>query len=103
MIYFALAKHIEEFNSNDLIIISLLPVDSGADAVTFERDAWRLGRDGFFNLIKNFTGPSPHFISWLIGIPYSLFSKYINGSIYKLVIWNGVYLFKVVSCNGNLG
>ena len=56
--------------------ISPLP-DSGADAVTFERDAWRLGRDGFFNLIKNFTGPSPHFISWLIGIPYSLFGRSI--------------------------
>ena len=56
--------------------VSPLP-DSGADAVTFERDAWKLGEDGFFNLIKNFTGPSPHFISWLIGIPYSLFGRSI--------------------------
>ncbi len=56
--------------------ISPLP-DSGADAITFERNAWELGRYGFINLLKNFTGPSPNFISWIIGIPYSLFGRSI--------------------------
>ena len=51
--------------------------DSTADAVTFDGDAWQMGKDGFFNLFDKFTGPSPHFISWLIGIPYSLFGRSI--------------------------
>ena len=54
--------------------ISPLP-DSGADAITFERDAWKLAENGFIKLMHNYTGPSPHFISWLIGIPYSLFGR----------------------------
>jgi hypothetical protein len=54
--------------------ISPLP-DSGADAITFERDAWKLAEGGFMKLMNSFTGPSPHFISWLIGIPYSLVGR----------------------------
>ena len=49
--------------------------DSTADAETFEGEAWNFGKDGFFNLFSKFTGPSPSFISWLIGIPYSLFGR----------------------------
>ena len=51
--------------------------DSTADAETFEGEAWHFGKDGFFNLFGKFTGPSPSFISWLIGIPYSLFGRSI--------------------------
>ena len=54
--------------------VSPLP-DSGADAITFERDAWKLAEGGFMKLMNSFTGPSPHFISWLIGIPYSLVGR----------------------------
>lgn len=73
--------------------ISPLP-DSGADAVTFERDAWILAEDGFTKLMYNFTGPSPHFISWLIGIPYSLFgrSELMAQSISLFFGMGGIYL-----------
>lgn len=54
--------------------VSPLP-DSGADAITFERDAWKLAEGGFMKLMNSFTGPSPHFISWIIGIPYSLVGR----------------------------
>ncbi len=46
---------------------------STADAETFEGFAWALGKDGFFNLINNFSGPDPYFISYFIAIPFSLF------------------------------
>ncbi len=62
--------------------ITPLP-DSTADAITFERQAWVLGEDGFFNLIKLLSSPTQGeyssltsgFISWLIAIPYSLFGR----------------------------
>ena len=55
--------------------VSPLP-DSGSDAMRFESDAWTgVGVYGFTNLIKNFTGPSPDFITWVIGIFYSLFGR----------------------------
>lgn len=54
--------------------ISPLP-DSTADARSFDGDAWRYGKHGFINLINNYTGPSPYFLSWLIGIPYSFFGR----------------------------
>jgi len=64
--------------------IAPLP-DSTADATTFERQAWIIGQDGFFNVIKLFSSPtlgeyqSPisGFISWFIAIPYSLFGRSI--------------------------
>ena len=54
--------------------ISPLP-DSTADAESFDGDAWKFGKHGFANLINNYTGPSPYFLSWLIGIPYSFFGR----------------------------
>lgn len=49
--------------------------DTSADAETFEEEAWNLGKYGIFNVLNNFEGPSPRFISWLIAIPYSLFGR----------------------------
>ena len=49
--------------------------DSTADAVTFENVAWNLGKEGFFNVIDNYSGPNSQFISWIIAIPYSLFGR----------------------------
>ena len=51
--------------------------DSTADASGFEAMAWELSQKGFFNVLGNFTGPHPKFISWLIAIPYSLFGRSI--------------------------
>ncbi len=48
---------------------------STADAESFEGFAWHLSRDGFFNLINNFSGPDPYFISYFIAVPYSLFGQ----------------------------
>ena len=49
--------------------------DSTADANGFESTAWYWAKDGFINHMSNYTGPSPKFISWLIGVPYSLFGR----------------------------
>ena len=46
---------------------------STADAESFESFAWKVGKDGFFNLMNNFIGPDPYFISYFIAIPFSLF------------------------------
>ena len=51
--------------------------DSTADASGFEAMAWELSQKGFFNVLGNFTGPHPKFISWLIAVPYSLFGRSI--------------------------
>ena len=51
--------------------------DSTADSVSFETAAWRLGQQGFFNVINQFTGPGARFITWVIAIPYSLFGHSI--------------------------
>ena len=51
--------------------------DSTADAMSFEREAWSIAQGGFFNVIDNYIGPDPKFISWLIAIPYSLFGRSI--------------------------
>lgn len=51
--------------------------DTTADAESFEGYAWYLGRDGFFTLIDRFMGPDPYFISWFVGIAYSLFGRSI--------------------------
>ena len=56
--------------------ITPLP-DSTADAESFEGYAWDLGRKGFSNLLSNYLGPDPYFISWFIGIFYSLFGRSI--------------------------
>ena len=49
--------------------------DSTADMETYEHEAWLLGQNGFFHVLKNFEGPSARFISWIISIPYSLFGR----------------------------
>ncbi len=54
--------------------VSPLP-DSTADAESFDGDAWRFGKDGFYILLDRYTGPSPYFLSWLIGIPYSFLGR----------------------------
>lgn len=54
--------------------ITPLP-DSTADAESFEGYAWDLAENGFSNLLSNFLGPNPYFISWFIGIFYSLFGR----------------------------
>ena len=51
--------------------------DSTADAITFERYAWDIAKNGFLNISDSYTGPSPKFLSWLIAIPYSLFGRSI--------------------------
>ncbi len=49
--------------------------DSGRDEENFEWIAWQYAKDGFFNLLSKYTGPDPHFYSWFIAIPYSLFDR----------------------------
>ena len=49
--------------------------DTGADAITFERTAWEISKNGFFNLSDSYPGPSAKFLSWVIAIPYSLFGR----------------------------
>lgn len=51
--------------------------DSQADAASFERAAWELGQSGFLNVLNNFTGTGPEFITWLIAIPYSILGRNI--------------------------
>ena len=49
--------------------------DSTADAISFEWLAWYWAKDGFINHMSNYTGPSPKFVSWLVGVPYSLLGR----------------------------
>jgi len=51
--------------------------DTKADAIGYEVGAWNFAKDGFFNVFKNFTGPSSRFYSWVMAIPYSLFGRSI--------------------------
>ena len=51
--------------------------DSTADALGYEWSAWNMGKDGFVNAIKNFTGPGSQFYAWLMAIPYSIFGRNI--------------------------
>ena len=54
--------------------ISPLP-DSSGDATSFDGDAWRYGKNGFINLIDQYPGAAPNFLSWVIGIFYSFFGR----------------------------
>ncbi len=54
--------------------ITPLP-DSTADALTYEHVASKMAQEGFYNILSNFKGPDPRFISWLIAIPYSLLDR----------------------------
>ena len=49
--------------------------DTKADALGYEWGAWIISQDGFINVLKNFTGPSSIFYSWIMAIPYSLFGR----------------------------
>lgn len=49
--------------------------DSTADSVSFEKTAWNIAQEGFFNLSEYYKGPDSLFISWLIAIPYSLLGR----------------------------
>ena len=49
--------------------------DSTADAEKYESMAWKLGQEGFFNVINRFEGPDARFITWFIAIPYSLLGR----------------------------
>ena len=51
--------------------------DTKADALGYEWSAWNMGKDGFFNILKNFTGPGSQFYSWVMSIPYSIFGRNI--------------------------
>ena len=51
--------------------------DTKADALGYEWSAWNMGKDGFVNTIKNFTGPGSEFYGWLMAIPYSIFGRNI--------------------------
>lgn len=51
--------------------------DTKADALGYEWGAWIISQDGFINVLKNFTGPSSTFYSWIMAIPYSLFGRNI--------------------------
>ena len=51
--------------------------DSTADAITFERLASRMSEEGLSEVLSQFRGPDPRFISWLIALPYSLFGRSI--------------------------
>lgn len=54
--------------------IAPLP-DSIGDAANFELKAYEWSKDGFFNTIVNYPGPSSYFISWIIAILYSIFDR----------------------------
>lgn len=73
--------------------------DSTADAETFEDEAWKLAKDGFLNVLQNFEGPRPRFISWVIAIPYSLFGRSIlmAQSINLVFGMGSVYLSWVIA------
>ena len=45
------------------------------DALGFERTAWQLGKNGFFDLLTHFDFGPFVFFSWLHAIPYSLFGR----------------------------
>ena len=49
--------------------------DGNMDALVFESLAWEWSRDGFFNTFNFYFGPSAHFLSFLIAIPYSLLGR----------------------------
>ena len=51
--------------------------DTRADAIGYEAGAWSLAQGGFFNILKNYSGPSSAFLSWVMAIPYSLFGRSI--------------------------
>ena len=51
--------------------------DSTADARTFEHIASKLSKSGFFNVLDQFKGPDPRFISWMYAILYSLLDRNI--------------------------
>lgn len=46
-----------------------LPETSG-DQENFENQAWIWSQGNFIDIIKNFTGPDPYFISWIVSILY---------------------------------
>ena len=73
--------------------------DTTADAETYEDEAWKQAKYGFLNVLQNFEGPRPRFISWLIAIPYSLFGRSIlmAQSINLLFGIGSVYLSWIVA------
>lgn len=56
--------------------ISPLP-ESSNDAATFERQAWFWSQNGLIGAINSFPGFDSYFISWVIGIMYSITSRSI--------------------------
>jgi len=49
--------------------------DGDMDGLVFEKLAWEWSQVGFLNLLEKFTGPSAHFLSYIIAIPYTLFGR----------------------------
>ena len=57
--------------------------DSTGDSLGLEREAWLIGQDGFFNVLRistlptlgNYSQPHASILTWIIAIPYSLFGR----------------------------
>ena len=67
---------------------------SAADALEFEKKAWELGQNGFFDLLGNFDFGPFIFFSWLQAILYSLFGRSIlMGQSISLLFGIGTIFF----------
>lgn len=51
--------------------------DSTADAASIEGTAWKIAKNGFYNLSDYYEGPDAHFIRWFLAVPYILFGRSI--------------------------
>ncbi len=49
--------------------------DADMDGLIFEQRAWDWSQKGFFHLLDYYIGPDTYFLSFLIGIPYSLLGR----------------------------
>ena len=49
--------------------------DGDMDGLIFEQRAWDWSQEGFMHLLNFYIGPDTYFLSFLIGIPYSLLGR----------------------------
>lgn len=73
----------------------IIPLPGGTqDALGFERKAWELSQNGFFDLLSHFDIGPFIFFSWLQAIPYSLFGRSIlMGQSISLLFGIGTIFF----------
>ena len=77
--------------------------DGDMDGLVFEKLAWEWSQVGFLNLLEKFTGPSAHFLSYIIAIPYTLFGRsFLMAQSFSIFLVLVQFFFKLDACKKNL-